>query len=94
VPNQIRALYETIQSLSKVPQPILNHDSHKRPWETSQEGYLHWAVQKLVECARASRGSFGTSSYLANLTEETNGVGSLDEVKEAAEMASFGDKQS
>lgn len=72
----------SIQSLPEIEEPNTNQDSRKCPWESSQEGYLHWAVQKLVERARAERKSeSGSSSYLSSLAQETDAVASVSELK-------------
>jgi len=86
VPEQIKALHTSIQSVTDIPSPNSINDPRKRPWESTKEGYLQWAVQKLVERSRAERnGSDGIPSFLANLVKEANAGGSLGDLKEVSE---------
>jgi len=87
LPEQIKALHTSIQSLTDIPPPNSILDPRKRPWESSKEGYLQWAVQKLVERSRAERSTGGEiPSCLASLVEETSAGGSLCGLKELSEM--------
>lgn len=89
VPANLEALHTSLKSLTaEVPgsQPTGPPavDPTKPPWQTSQRGYLQWAVNKLVEHARHERKSLGgTQSAIGVAADTAHSIGRVSDVRRA-----------
>jgi len=75
VPIDLEALFKSMGSLppedlTTIAQLHAPPDPTRRPWETSQRGYLHWAVGKLVERARNEHKSMGAGQSAVGLAAD------------------------
>jgi kinetochore protein Mis12/MTW1 len=90
IPNKLTELYQSECSSPPIDMsrmPVVLVDPGKRQWETSQIGYMNWAVGQLVEKVKEEDGKSsgrGRSKFDV-LNTKAEGIGSADGLRGLAE---------
>lgn len=82
--NAFTSMYDSVSSLPP-PDPSSSQiplsDPSKRPWETSENGYINWAIGQLLTRTRDG-GAVGDAA-VGKVADSANEVGKVEDVKSA-----------